>query len=284
MDTMEKKYLKYKAKYMALKSMLGGGYFKDISGAGQPIPHKSYYIMADIGNPDINKAFNQRRDCILDSANAGHNFHITLLTIEINRSLKQYADKLEDSVQVAQGKTTKTLKPILQKMANDAYNDTFRKSRVILNQERGKYNKMGSFFVKRYPISFDAQTLTDSKGNILPTINAFRKSFYDKLRAHLGVNFIFDDKSNKDYALAINPANGDVIFAVPKYDFGKGTWEPHVSVVKETDIQTFNPILHGRIQATHNPEDEVLKCLLPYQFSELPNIDMSKDIMGVRIG
>jgi hypothetical protein len=276
--SLKEKYMKYKAKYMALKNMTGGGYFKDI---GTGTNHKSYYIMADIGNPAINTAFNQRRNCILGGASGG-NFHITLLTIEINRDLKPYAQLLEDSIKMADGKTQKTLKPILQQMVTDAYNETFMRSRVILTQERGKYHKMGSFFAKRYPIASDAQILTDSKGNITPTISAFRKSFYDKLRKYLGVSFTFDTTSNSNYVLAVD-ANKDVIFAIPRYDFGTGVWEPHVSIVKENEIQISNPTLYGKITSTMTPEKEITQCLLPHRFNELPDIDMSRDIGRVRI-
>jgi hypothetical protein len=279
--SFKKKYMKYKAKYMTLKNMTGGGYFKDIAGAGKMTNHKSYYIMADIGNPAINAAFNQRRNCILGGASGG-NFHLTLLTIEINRDLKPYAQLLEDSIKMADGKTQKTLKPILQQMVTDAYNDTFMKSRVVLIQERGQYHKMGSYFAKRYPIASDAQILTDSKGNITPTISAFRKSFYDKLRKYLGVDFTFDTTSNSTYVLAVDKYK-NVIFAIPRYDFGTGVWDPHVSIIKEDEIRISNPALYGKITSTMTPDEEILKCLLPHRFNELPNIDMSNDIGSIKI-
>lgn len=271
--SLKKKYLKYKAKYMALKNMnmIGGGYFS------KEIPHRTYYIMANISKPELITALNNRRDDILLRNGESHTYHLTLLTIELNRSLKIYADRLENLVTKSDGQKIKILKPEIQKMVFDAYNETFKKSRVVLSQERGRYYKMGNFYAKKYPIKSDESKLKFRDNNV-PTINAFRIKFYEKLRIHLGVNFTWDI-TDPNYALAINESK-DIIFAVPKYDFGIGIWEPHVSIVKDTEISDYNKDLFRKLQSSF-PELEITKYLSNKNFNELPEIDMSRDIDSV---
>lgn len=284
------KYLKYKNKYLALKRLInqiGSGYFSTLP---QKTNHKTYYIMADINNPDLIRHFDHRRSGILHgklaSAPMGHTFHLTLLTIEINRDSK-LARLFEDLIPQPGNPHNKKINSKIEQMVTDAYNETFRNSIVVLNQERGTYYKMGKFYVKKFPVYSDQKHFSDPNTKLpLPTINAFRRSFYDKLRKHLQIpSFNWIDSPDGNYKLAIH--NGETIFAVPIYDFGIGQWDPHISIVKEDDIQAPNPVLHGKISnpalADDKKASEITNQLLPLQLPQLPDINMSKDIGNVRI-
>lgn len=290
LESFEKKYLKYKNKYLALKNIIdqsGGGYF----GTLIPKPkHKTYYIMANINNPHLIRNFDDRRSGILHGRPAvapmGHTFHLSLLTIEINRDSK-LAYLFERLIPQPGNPHNKQISPVIQQMVTDAYNETFRKSTVILNQERGKYSKMGKFYAKKFPVYFDQKIFSDPKTKLpLPTINSFRRSFYDKLRTHLGIpSFNWTDSPDGNYKLAIH--NGETIFAVPIYDFGIGQWEPHISIVKEDDIQAPNPVLHGKVSNPALTDDEkafeITNALSGLGLSALPTINMNDDIGNVLI-
>ena len=294
-QSVKDKYMKYKAKYMSLKNinMIGGGYFKDIAGASKSLPHRSYSIMADISNPALIRAFSQRRNCILkqEGASGGHTFHLTLLTIEINRSLKLYADRLEDSNDVKQPdgtiKKNKTIKQSIVELAQQIYNATFLAKQeigVILTQERMRYHKMGDFFSKKYPVLYDESL--DKTGQ--HTIASFWHTFYYHLRKILKVDFQFEPTEDGKYYLAFDPKNkADIIFAVPNYYWNEYEWAPHVSVVRDQDILIHNPALHGKISGAVSQEyqeGEITKCLLSQRFDKLPDINMMTDIDNVRIG
>jgi hypothetical protein len=275
----KEKYLKYKRKYIQLQNIVGGGYFK-LYEKNKNIKFKTYSVMADISNDSIIDSLNQRRNCILQNINDDYIFHITLLSFEINRSLKPYCDLFENKNKIGT-QTHKTLKPEIIQFANEAYNETFKQQDIILSQEQGKYHKMGAYYVKKYYIIYETQ---------INTITEFRTSFYKKLRNYFRKNlgdysfdWYWDETGNtrNDYTLA--KIGNDVIFAIPNYYFGIGVLEPHISIAKEDEIKQYNPTLFYSIDTSLNPESEIVKYLLPHQFLPLSDIRMNKDIDEIRI-
>ena len=285
-----KKYLKYKKKFLSLREsiiQIGSGYFNTFTPGTN---HKTYHIMANINNPYLIHQFDDRRSGILYGRPAvshmGHTFHVSLLTIEINRD-SALAHLFEDVVPLPKKPHNKNIRRVIQQMVIDAYDETFRKSIVILAQERGKYNRMGKFYAKKYPIYSDQQRFGDPKTRTpLPTINSFRILFYDKLRKYLGIpSFNWTDSPDGNYKLAIY--NGETIFAVPIYDFGPGKWDPHVSIVKEDEIKEHNPALHGKVSSSILTDEqkalEITNVLSELKLSELYSINMNDNIGDIVI-
>lgn len=219
-----------------------------------------FYLMANIFDEYILQRLDERRKVLLNGKLPKKNIlHITLLQFEINDSnpnsnIFQKKDFLEN----------------IRKF----YDETFGTKNVKLEYSLGMYDLLGQsdkkFYVKKYCVEKCSKNV----------ITNFRKKIYKYLETKLGKETIIDKKIGEEEFKSFC-YQGQELFCVPKYYYGSGVWEPHISIVNTEDIKLHNDTLFKKYQMKNNIQDQLgvlLNPILKKQFQSLGHIYMGKHI------
>lgn len=240
------KYIKYKNKYLQLKQL------QLMGGAQSYFPNDcTFYIMASINKKSqIQNNFSNRIQRFTKTIPSGSNLHITLLTLHLNKNHPNFnifysTNFLNDAV--------KLYKNIFQNEYLESKTgnyDSFGKSQSFFNITPSnlaqiKKNKESKFFVRKYK-------LPNGKENL---ITEFRTNFYKLLNAHLNIltnsnqKFVIKKIPNNPQNIAIEVSYNNIpLYAVTTHYFGKGVWEPHISLFSNIDFYNNNQALYSQFQ------------------------------------
>jgi len=211
--------------------MLGGGFFHTQNGGRD----KTFYFMAQLKQgTDAFKELEKNKLALLNGVDNYHTLHSTLLTLTLNLDAPMITIISSDK---------KKLHPNITTNIDKFYNETFRKDKPELLQVPTLHYIMGEWISKPFvtKISKD-RVITDFRMKIYTEIT--------NLFAAKGYTISIDKITYPQHIVAYANKNGakTAIYAVPKYDFGIGQWEPHISYGKISDIRNHNPALYKQYE------------------------------------
>jgi hypothetical protein len=247
----------------------GSGYFRTLHGDKQF--EKTVWFMAQL-KPSSGAAISlqKNKDTLLNNITDGRALHLTLLTLHFN--MKAPTEILDIILPKIAG--ARQLHPRITAIVNNAYDETFRRDKPVLEQVPSIYFMMGSFIAKDMIIpDGQQQIITDFRMRIYQEIT--------KLLASNGYTIVrpFDTITDPEYAIisVVRGASRPIpIYAIPAYDFGKGIWSPHVSIGNIQDIKIKNPTLFKKF------EEKVIE--IARNPGEFANTKIEKFQLDTRIG
>ncbi len=234
--------------------MFGGGYFRDI-GRNE----KTFYFMAHLKNSGVlskgNRELHSHQESIMKGHTA-HMLHVTLLTLSVNLNAPR-------NIRGILVNDNNELHKDIRDNVNKFYDDTFRsetdrtkppRRATTINHLPSYYQIMGNWLSKPFVVEYDDQEIV---------ITEFRMKIYEiitRLFTLNGYKLSIDRDSNTDHVIVSAIDNhtkiSTPIYSIPKYDFGRGNWHPHISLAKLRDdrrrdcIYTYNQDLYRRYMVT----------------------------------
>ena len=225
MNPYLQQYYKYKNLYMTG----GGGLFSNTT---------KFYLMANITNQYIYDRLNERRNTLLNvHQTANIPLHITILQLDINQNNPN---------------SFIFNNPQFHKALRKFYNATIIKNKVTLTSKLGDYDILGQadkkFFVKMY------------KPDQPMIITKFRMMFYKYLESMFGKPTIktkLDHSGNKFYVFYYPNHGLKPLFAVPEFNYGRGKWTPHISILSTNDLKRYNTSLYNQYENQSTKETKI---------------------------
>jgi len=236
------KYLKYKNKYLELKSQLGGA-FPFLFGEGGKIS-----IMANITGPTLDRV-NQRR--VRLGLPYLHTLHITLLEIHIN---------------FANVRSNIFYDPQLIDVIVQSFNQHLKGPGVEIASGMGGWDFFG--FGPSLENKYWARIYT-LPHNFRERVTSFRMAIYDFITAHVGnLTRKFDPRQNPAdqhditnyviYSTGNGQNRDDELYAVVRDHYhGVDTWRPHISVIRMIELQQGQLQIPGQQKSQRQLFDEV---------------------------
>lgn len=269
MEDYQKKYIKYKTKFLQLKSLevnkqiniptlLGGGYFheKNQSKSTGKLAFKPCTLKIIINDNSPIYSYlqnNLQKFNFVNSRPLSSPLHMSLLQFEINMDhpLNKIGQSTNQNNNFAY-KTPSNTKELTNKFKTFIsgiylkfnfieifYNTEFETSRYTI---LGRDNK---FLVQEFDYNLNVS-------NDRPQITNFRVYFYNKLLEYIkSIDSLITNYTRREetiqnikYTLLFYGSNPEPLFAIPDYYWGDGVWTPHVSLLQldnlpsESDIQT----------------------------------------------
>lgn len=241
---------------------------------------KSIYLKANLINPQVRKKYSKIRKTILkNNSPPPHNYHLTLLILEINLNYPiignelSYMDKSSNK-----RKIRKDLSFLNQDDIKAEFELVFRN--VVLTtmdyEMLGKLtriqlglNKLGKPTKKtkeinvgvknpemndcvKYPGSYFVDHFEVNNKNLITT---FRTKFYERMNDFMKQQYIksggkeknyigyrVDNETDPDYILIFydNFSKDIPLLAIKKFYFGKNTWAPHISIFNMEELSMNN--------------------------------------------
>ena len=195
------------------------------------------FVLANLTDSALLNAYKQRIDLLLAYVSKPKVPHITLFELHINQDhpAAQYFSS-----------------PLFQQAVKDIYTRTF--ADIELKSPFGAYAVFGDvkkFFVRKYS--------TDRPD----VITQFRINIYDYIEQNFNITRSpnrYEKKrptgSNKDFYYFSFDYNGDrkyqELYAVSEYHFGRGIWEPHMSIIDTGDINELKTLHPGGYDVLYN--------------------------------
>ena len=218
MSDFKEKYLKYKQKYLELKSQIGGAFPFAFGDGG------SIAIMAKITGDTLDRVNERRLKLGLPRED---NLHITLLQFFINfnnpRSDIFFNHTFIDTI-------------------SRAFTTHLKRTGVELDSPRGSWDFLGirpsledKYWARVYNID----------PRFEQNVRNFRTDIYNFLNQNVGVDAAhpkFENRGkphdNTDFVIySTGPRREDELYAIVKnFYYGVNTWKPHISVVKMNEL------------------------------------------------
>lgn len=296
------KYIKYKIKYLQLATITksnininsdtykytnqtAGGYFyeqNDLIKRTNILESKKFdkdlysftniYFKANLINNNIIKKYNKIRETILkNNSLPPHNYHLTLLVLEINLNYPIIGDiisHIDNSNK--KRKIYKDLSFLNQDEISNDFNEIFKN--MVLNtinyEILGKLTKISkndrdiSVGVKnpesnnciKFPGSYFVDNFEVNNQNLIST---FRIKFYERLNEFMKLEYIkiggkeenyigyrTDDEIDPDYILIFydNFSKTIPFLAIKKLYYGNNNWTPHITIFNMDELSLNNMI------------------------------------------
>ena len=223
MSDFKGKYLKYKQKYLELKSQIGGAFPFAFGDGG------SIAIMAKITGDALDRV-NERR--LKLGLRREDNLHITLLQFFIN-----FNNPGSDIF----------FNPTFIDTISRAFTTHLKRTGVELDSPRGSWDFLGirpaledKYWARVYNID----------PRFEQNVKNFRLDIYKFLSQNVGVDAThpkFENRGkpqdNTDFVIySTGPRREDELYAIVKnYYYGVNIWKPHISVVKMNELTSSSP-------------------------------------------
>jgi hypothetical protein len=256
METYLQLYYKYRSLYLN-----GGGTVGLFNNTTK------FYLMANITDKYIYDRLDERRDILLNGHQSTKSMlHVTLLQLDINQGNPNSFIFYNETFHNA-----------LRKF----YNSSLVKHKVSLTSKLGEYDILGKsdnkFFVKVY------------KPDQPLVITKFRMMFYKYLESLFGKPIIktkLDSSGNVFYLFYYPNDSLRPLFAVPEFNYGKGKWTPHISIVSTKDLQRHNVPLYNKYmdQPTVQAKIKLLfDKIHKAKFNPIGTIRFDKHVSGLTV-